>query len=903
MVDEKHRYDPAESLPIPTYEEATSSRPGSSRSHLGPDEVSDDAERQGLLGRAGTVGGGSGGSASRRPDGYQHPTVESVRGSMESDLSLPDMVSESDEGEAGLHREMEQLEVIDGDNHNQRGTRRARIHMGFSKRIASIGQTLSSIRMPRWRSPLSLSLPNMSAITSRLPDVDFRPSYVVVFRLFGVLLIATLTYALLITTVSPLGHNGLGAAFNPEWTRQFVQSSISPDRIADNLYKITSVDHVAGSKGNKYLADWIERYFRSAGMDEVAQLDYNVYLNYPTKGGRRVAIVEPPELRWEAMLEEDMAKEGLKPDQQTLTFHGLSRSGNVTGPLIYANYGSRDDFKMLKDKGIDLQGAIVLVRYYGTVADRGMKVKLAEEAGAAGCLIYSDPKEDGFVKGDVYPSGRWRPKDSVQRGSVALSSWIAGDVLTPGWASTMDAERISKDNNSALVNIPSLPLAWRDAQKLLQSLKGHGQKLTKDWVGGVQDIDEWWTGDQASPVVHLMNEQEEDEKHDIWNVLGVFEGIETNQKKIYVGNHRDSWCFGAADPGSGTAIMLEVITALDSLVQQGWRPLRSIYFASWDAEEYNLIGSTEYVEDHIKDLRENGIAYLNVDVGVFGNKFRASGSPLFDQALKRVLGRVADPYRNVTLSEAWASEGGKLEGLDASSDYVAFQNFAGCSSIDIGFEGPENGYPLHSCYETFDWMSEYGDPGFVYHAALAEVWVLLILELAQEPIYPFDVKAYGSAMQGYIKDLQKYAVSKDATEGKKLDFKALFAAADGLEKNAEEFSDFEDWWYTQFSARAGFETNTMGVQRLTHNEHLSSFETQLLDLPADAHKDDGQQHGVPGREQYKHVVLGPAADSGYAEAVFPAVRDAVEAGEWSLAQRQIEKAAKIIGKASDKLLD
>ncbi|KAK0662172.1 putative glutamate carboxypeptidase [Lasiodiplodia hormozganensis] len=899
MVDEKHPYDPHESLPIPTYEEATSSRPPSALSHLGPNEVSDDAERQGLLGGRGG-GGSSGGGASRRSDGYQQPSVESVRDSMESDLSLPDMVEESEDEEAGLHREMEQLEVIEAGG-QPHGSRRARMNMSFSKRISSIGATLSSIRLPRLRKPLRW--PTFSCRVPSIPE-NMRPGYSVILRLFGVLMMASLVYALLVTSVLPLGRGGM-APFNPEWARSFVQSKISAERIRDNLKHITSVDHVAGTKGDKFLANWIESFFTQAGMDKVATLEYNVYLNYPVKEGRRVAIVDPPEFRYEAKLEEELAVPGIGPEQQTLAFHGMSRAGNVTAPLVYANYGSQEDFKRLKDRGIDVNGTIVLVRYYGTMSDRAMKVKFAEENGAIGCLIYSDPKDDGFVRGDVYPEGRWRPEDGVQRGSVAQSAWIVGDVLTPGIGSGRDAKRISKDNNPALPNIPSMPLAWRDAKPLLQALKGHGDKAPKDWVGGVPDV-EWWTGDKTSPLVLLQNEQDEEEKQPIWNVLGVFEGVEVSAKKIFVGNHRDAWCFGSADAGGGTAVMMEVITALDLLVQEGWRPLRSIYFASWDAEEYNIIGSTEYVEDHINDIRENAIAYLNVDVGVVGDKFRALGSPLFQSALNRVLARVADPLQNKTVGEIWNEGGGKLGGLGAGSDYVAFQDLAGCSSIDIMFDGPENGYPYHSCYETFDWMDKYGDPGFIYHATLAEIWVLLILELAQEPIYPFDLKDYGMAVKGYIHDLEKYAIGKDATRGKQLDLKSLREAADTLERNAKEFEGWEDWWWGQFRGRSGYETNSMGMQRLSHNTRMSNFETHLLDLPdggKNTDDDDGEQHGIPGREQFKHVIFGPDAWSGYDEAYFPAVRDAIELGNWTLAQQQADKAARIISKAADKLLN
>ena len=273
-------------------------------------------------------------------------------------------------------------------------------------------------------------------------------------------------------------------------------------------------------------------------------------MNYPKENGRRVAIIDPPESHWVAQLEEENVYEDPKPQQkQSLVFHGHSRAGNVTGHLVYANYGAREDFQKLKDDGVDLRGSIVLVKYGGAQTDRALKVKAAGEAGAAGCLIYSDPKEDGFVQGKTWPDGRWRPSDSVQRGSVSLMSRVLGDVLTPGWASTKDAERISKEDNPGLVEIPSLPLAWRDAQKLLQSLLNHGHPVPTDWIGGVPEIKEWWTGDKDSPVVHLQNEQDENDKQIIYNVMGFIEGIETGYQKVIVGNHRDAWCFGSADPG------------------------------------------------------------------------------------------------------------------------------------------------------------------------------------------------------------------------------------------------------------------------------------------------------------------------------------------------------------------
>ena len=275
-----------------------------------------------------------------------------------------------------------------------------------------------------------------------------------------------------------------------------------------------------------------------------------MYLNYPRPDGRRVAITHPLNLAWVATLEEESAYANpTKSQKQTLAFHGHSRAGNVTGHLVYANYGSRDDFQKLKDMGVEIEGSIVLVRYHGAQREAAFKVKAAEQHGALGCLIYSDPKVDGFVRGHSWPNGRWRPKDSVERDSVSLKSVILGDPLTPGYASTVDAQRISKDNNPGLVNIPSLPLSWRDAEVLLKALGGHGQRVPKGWVAGTLESADCWTGGRTAPVVHLRNELDESDKEPIYNVMGSIPGIESPGQKVIVGNHRDAWCFGAGDPG------------------------------------------------------------------------------------------------------------------------------------------------------------------------------------------------------------------------------------------------------------------------------------------------------------------------------------------------------------------
>ena len=518
MVDEKpNKYERADFLPIPTYEEATSSRPSSSHLNTGPQEISNDAERQGLL-RQGTAGGAA--RRNTRSDGYQAPAVESARASLEFLSASGDQSPRpSDED---LRREITELTLgdpEDADGPSQRGH-------SLSKRITSITNTLSSINLPfrRWAALFT-------SIRDHMPRLSFSRtgSWVVVGRIMGGFVLMSVVYVLLASNIFTMSQNGgLGQSYNPEQVRIFVQNTVNGTIIQSYLEHLTAYDHIAGTEGNYVLARWVERLFEAAQVEDVGLERFDVYLNYPKAGGRRVAIIDPPEVTWEATIEEKVAYED-PPRQQTLVFHGYSRAGNVTGPLIYANYGSREDFQRLKDRGIKTEGAIALVRYYGTQGDRALKVKAAELAGAVGCIIYSDPADDGFAAGEPWPDGRFMPADGVQRGTVGLTSWIVGDVLSPGFASMPgEHKRISKDNNPGLNNIPSIPIAWRDAQRLLQAIKGHGEKVSKEWVGAVPEV-EWWTGNQTSPVVQLMNEQDEVERQPIYNVIGKISGLEVGK--------------------------------------------------------------------------------------------------------------------------------------------------------------------------------------------------------------------------------------------------------------------------------------------------------------------------------------------------------------------------------------
>ncbi|KAJ5093038.1 hypothetical protein N7456_008899 [Penicillium angulare] len=856
MGDDKFEY---QSLPIPSYEEATA-QPSSSRDNLGDGT---DAERQGLLGRQNSH--------------YQPPTVESVRGSLDD---LASSISGSSRGSVEeLRRELDQMDVDDSATSS---SSRPRLRHQFSKRFSTLTRTLSAIHRP-----LQRYLPDFSSFRFDFSVSNIRgrmrdQGCLMLLRLFALLLVVTLVYVFFIGDIFNLNNRMImGQTYSSSSVENFVQGNINDTHIAETLKHITSFPHIAGTEGSFYLAEWVEEAFHRAGFDAVEREEFQVYLNYPKDDGRKVAIIDPPHLVWEATLEEN--------DSKTPTFHGHSKSGNVTGPLVYANFGSREDFQLLADRGISLNGTIALVRYYGTESDRALKIKAAELAGAAGCIIYSDPSQDGFIKGPAFPKGRYMPADGVQRGGVSLMSYVVGDVLSPGWASTPgEKHRLSLEDSPGLHNIPSLPIAWRDAQRLLQALEGHGDRVPEDWVGGVPKIQGWWTGNQDSPIVNLMNLQDEVKRMPIYNVHGTILGLEERDKKIIVGNHRDSWCMGSVDPGSGTAVFLEVVRAFGELLNYGWRPLRTIEFVSWDAEEYNLIGSTEHVEKEIENLRSNAYAYLNVDVGVSGSEFRVSGSPVFERTVMQILGRLSDPSANKTLKELWEEKGTKFEPLGAGSDYVAFQDIAGTSSIDFGFEG--DAYPYHSCYESYEWMEKFGDPGFQYHKLLAEFWSLLLLDLSENPMLPFDMQAYSRSIKGWVEDLNKFTKDKKAD----VNLEAMFNAVAGLESNTAEFESWNQVWHDTVWGSGGYETNVMAIQRVNHNLRMASFDTNLLDLEKGG--------GIPNRTQFRHVVFGPELWSGYDASIFPAIRDTINTGNWTLAQHWIDRVAKVIHTASTNLL-
>ncbi|KAI1825474.1 Zn-dependent exopeptidase [Xylaria intraflava] len=899
MPSEKSRYDPAP--PIPSYDEAIAGDASSSRSHWPPSpsiRPDHETEAQSLLPRSRQLD-----QSRRAPGGYQPPHVETEDEG--SEWSLEDEDSDVDEA-AQVRREMQELEIEDPLSGSTSSS------SSWTKRIS-----LSRFSLPRWqwrwRLPrLTVRLPRRSDNANderpepqqnetrtrwRFPTITMSGRDVMLFigRLLALTLILGTVYILFMSDLFVNVSNRLnGQMFDPDAVRQFVQLRVDTEQIKESLRHLTSFAHLAGTEGDYALAMDVHNSFVKNGFDQVVVDEYYAYLNYPKKGGRAVEIIAPDgkTVTWAAELEErDIG--GETAGRQTYAFHGHSKSGDVRGPLIYANYGSRDDFKKLTDSGVNTQGAIALVRYHGTRRNVGLKVKAAEMAGFAGCITYSDPADDGFVKGEPAPQGRFMPEDAVRRDSVSLTNWVVGDVLTPGWDSKEDKPYMEKEQSKALVQIPSLPIAWRDARILLQHIQGFGQPCPQDWKGGVPDVD-WWTGNSSSPTVHLKNEQDENERQKIWNVYAKISGLEQGEKSIIIGNHRDAWAFGATDPNSGTAIMLEVARIFGELAARGWRPLRSIEFMSWDAEEYNIIGSTEFVEKNLEILQKQAFAYINLDGAVSGRDFHAAGSPMFRKLITKIIDRVSDPIANTTLLALWDNRKADLEPLGFGGDYVPFQDIAGTSSLDIRFGG--EAHPFHSSYDNFQWMQSVGDPGFVYHGLLGQILGLLVLELADRPILPFDMGYYAHSLGRYLEDLWQWANDKGITQGdnRKIDLEPLQEAVKEVEKAVSQFEKWEPYWEQNVIAANGWEPAGLGIQRLDYNNRMSMFETDLLDLESNG--------GIPNRTQFKHVVFGPQLWDELDEAYFPAIRDAIESGDWVFAESMIGRVTAVITKAATTLV-
>ncbi|KAK5992737.1 putative glutamate carboxypeptidase [Cladobotryum mycophilum] len=673
-------------------------------------------------------------------------------------------------------------------------------------------------------------------------------------------------------------------------------------------YYYTSGAHLASK--NYSQAEWTKDKWEGWGIKS-SIVTYDIYLNYPVDHSvslltKKSGNADSWNVEFRASLEEDVLKDdpttGL-PDSIP-TFHGYSASGNATASFVFVNYGTYQDYEDLIEAGVDIKGKIAIAKYGGNF--RGLKVQRAQELGMVGVLMYSDPGDDGGITEEngyaAYPDGPARNPSSVQRGSVLYLSTRPGDPTTPGYPSKPGAPRAPADT---VPSIPSIPISYADAIPLLRALNGHGPKvsdLNKNWhrnLGlGHKGID-YNIGPTPDHVVVNLDSQQEYVTTPQWDTIGIINGTIPNEVLV-VGNHRDSWTLGGAgDPNSGSAVLNEAVRSVSKAVEAGWKPLRTIVFASWDGEEYGLLGSTEWVEEYLPWIKEANVAYINVDVAVSGPHFEASASPLLNKVIHYATNSVLSPNQTVkgqTVGDVW---GHKINSLGSGSDYTAFQDFAGVPSVDIGFTADRSAvYHYHSNYDSFHWMEEFGDPGFVYHEALAKVFNLLIAELADLVVIPFTATEYAEALEGYLDQVEaklksteaaeptteeeyfalRTAVTSKGVKGSEDAFQASLKkirhSIGKLHVNAVELDERAAWANRQLEEGLPW-WNIVGKFKLwlaiaKVNKQYKFFERYFT-----------FEGGLDGRSWYKHVVFAPGIWTGYAGAVFPGLVESIDAKDYT----------------------
>ena len=638
---------------------------------------------------------------------------------------------------------------------------------------------------------------------------------------------------------------------------------LDPASTARHFRLLTEEPHPAGSAENLKLAHYVRDQFVASGLEEVRLIRYDVLLPWPRKIA--VSMVEP--IEWTASLAED----GYKVDKDSyavgadLTYLGMSASCDITADVIYAHSGNPEDYDWLEAQGIDPRGKIAIVRYSMPYSYRGFKAWEAERRGVAALIIYSDPKDDGYRRGEVFPHGPWGPESHIQRGAITYDFIVPGDPLTPGWPSIEGAKRITPEEARSVPRIPAVPMSWRDAKPILENLQGPVAPL--DWQGALP-----MTYRVGPGPAKLHVEIDMDGKtRSIWVVEGRILGSEHPDELVILGNHRDAWVYGAVDPSSGTASQLEAARVLGALAKKGERPRRTLVFANWDAEEWHLTGSTEWGEQFAAELGKGAVAYLNVDSSTSGPNFSIGAVASLNPSILEVARDVIDPNSRRSLLEAWSKTSSSTEGdaaaslveneLGSGSDYTVFLNFLGVPVASMGFGGPYGVY--HSQYDDLYWMEHFGDPGYRYMTAMVEVWGRLGLRLANADVIPYDFRPYASTVGSFVDGLREVPRLEE-----ELDLTEVAAAVDEWSQGAEDLGQkIEKALTREGEIQAGT---------------FADLNAALLTVEREFLLDDG----IPDRPWFKHSLYAPRYT--YAAMSLPGVREAAEAGNWELARSQLE---------------
>jgi len=627
----------------------------------------------------------------------------------------------------------------------------------------------------------------------------------------------------------------------------------------------TREPHMAGSVRNYELAQYVAKQWKDYGLEDVQLIEHPVYLPWP--------------IRYEATLVGANEKLSLKEDpipedkdsynkDVGIPYCAYSADVDVTAPVVYVNSGNPEDYDLLAKRGVDVRGKIALARYSMPYSYRGFKALTAQRHGVAALLLYSDPAEDGYKKGDVYPRGPWGPESHLQRGGIVYDFNLPGDPRTPGWASVPGGRFLPAESAVSMPTVAAAPMSYKDARRLLEKMTGPA--VPPEWQGGLPFT--YHLG-PTSDKLHLVI-QNDKKVRSIWNVVGRLRGEERPNEWVVLGNHRDAWVFGGVDPSSGTATLMETARAFGELKRSGWKPRRTLIFASWDAEEFTLTGSTEWGELEAERLKAGALAYLNVDSSSSGSSFAAAAVPALANFLRDVARDVPDPSGG-SIYDKWlaqtkdAREPEVTTRLGSGSDYTVFLNFLGVPVADLTFDGPYGVY--HSIYDSFNWVDTVGDPGYRYHAAMGRYWAVAALRLSECDYVPLDYAAYAQEVQRYLDETEQLA------RGLKVDVDLTPArtAAKAWEKNSRMALEV-----ARNAVAAGDVTQVERVHR-----GLMKVERALLD-----------PEGLVGRPWFKHLIYAPRPT--YKASVLPALTEAIEARDQSRVKLEVDRLTRALTRAS-----
>jgi N-acetylated-alpha-linked acidic dipeptidase len=667
-------------------------------------------------------------------------------------------------------------------------------------------------------------------------------------------------------TAEPAPIRGFGAASaarQREVERRFLAL---PDAEQARAWhrELTRAPHPAGSARNNELAEFVAARWREQGLEDVVVHRYDVLSSMP----RRVEVEMLEPVAYVPSLREDAYPEDPDTAQAEISdaWLSFSASGEVEAPVVYADSGNPADYEILRRHGIDPRGKIVVVRYSNPYSYRGFKALTAQREGAAAMIVYSDPAEDGYARGEVFPKGPWGPASHVQRGGIAFDFIVPGDPLTPGWASTAGAPRIPAEDAVSVPRIVAVPMSHRDIQPILERLGG--PPAPDAWKGALP-VASRQGGAEAR--VRVRVDMQTDVQPNLV-VEGRIRGSERPDEWVVLGNHRDAWVFGGVDPSSGSAALMEVTRGLGRLKSEGVRPRRSLVFCSWDGEEVTLTGSTEWGEQFGAELRRKALAYLNVDSATSGPRLSLSATGSLAPMITELTRELRDPSGR-SLFEAWSTPPpgglGPAEGalpeqalvttrLASGSDHTVFFGHLGLPAVEMGFDGPYGVY--HSAYDSHFWVSRFADPGFRYHALMAQLWGSMALRLANADVHPFDFDAYGAALRDFVRALE--AIDGAAAE---LDLPGLVARVRALRGAARRLAARVE------AALAGGGLEAEASDRL--NARLRLFEQNWL-----------RPEGLPGRPWFRHLLYAPRYT--YAAMTLPGITEAAEEKDWDRARAQ-----------------